>query len=380
MENNSEIIDPVFIENDHPNTDELSQMTVLLATDKTISIENQQSDVDKSTINLEKSLWDQQSDSDEINDKFDENNIQLEKTNNIIEPNQTEKIFNDPDELPNEYIKPIYVHPSIKIIGENNYKSMVAIEDIKCGEVLIVEHVYGGTTANCCLILEYNKYLFNSYHPRITRHSETTNKLEHTIKKLELNCYGLDKDRIITDMLKYMNHSCIPNSSVHIREKYNTNDTFIVFMELISIKLIKKGSEITSSYGPETSHKRDFECKCGKELPEREKIFNIIHSLGRTFSKSNEKFTKKIIYDYLETPESKKILLNHYLATKGIYLNNDTIAAYTKDGLKLINDIIHKYLGITEEIKNSDGQIVEQSINQFKINLFMKILKDNLFT
>jgi hypothetical protein len=302
-------------------------------------------------------------DSIQLTEQINNCNIEIDQSNILVEDNI---------EMPYEYIKPIYVHSSIEILNENNFRSMKASENIKTGELLIIEHVYGGSTGNCHLILEQNKYLFNGYHPRISSHSKTTDRAKHAVKKLFLNCYGYDdNNKIITDNLRLMNHSCDPNCTVYIQEKYKTNDTHTLFMELYAVRPIKKGEEITSSYGPETSHNRDFECKCGKELPERNKIFNIIVALGGIFSDQNNNRIRKIICEYLDTPESKKILLNHYLVTKGIYMNGGTIVAYTKEGLKLINDIIHKYLGIKNEIKSPDGKIVEQSMNQYKIDFII---------
>lgn len=278
----------------------------------------------------------------------------------------------------NDYMAIVYKHPALVVCTENNYKSVKIVEDVEFGELLLVEHSYAGSVMLCQAILENNEYLFDMYHPRTDKYVESTDKHKQTKDKISHNCFGLKNgDKLITFIVTKLNHSCDPNCSIFIQENYNMENTYIIFVELYAIRSIKGGTELTINYGPITAHERDFECKCGKELEERQKIFEIVANIGKSLSNKNNLQIKKMVYQYLEKKISKKILLNHYLATKGIFINNNMISAYTKDGEKMINDVIHKYLALNKDI-NVEGKIVEDNMNIHKINLFLLLIKNNL--
>lgn len=281
----------------------------------------------------------------------------------------------------NEYMAIVYQNPSMEIREKDNYKFVVAANDIKFGELLLVEHVYASSASNCHSIIENNEFLFNMYHPRLTNFAETENKFPHAKEKLVHNCFGLaNDDKLITYAITKMNHSCDPNCAVYIQEKYNIGNTNTIFMELYAVRPIKSGTELTICYGPETAHNRDFECNCGKDLPQRKKIFDVVSSVAKALSHSNNSTIREKIYHYLETPISKKIQLNQYLSTKGIIFNKNTISGYTVDGLDLINNLVHKYLGVKGDINSADGTIKEVPMNDAKIAIFLKLLNENLLS
>lgn len=293
--------------------------------------------------------------------------------------NQNKSNQNEPKQ--DEYISLVYKHPSVIICEENNYKYVKIMDDIKFGELLIIEHTYANNTDVCRLLIENNEFLFNQYHPRISTYTETADKFIHATKKLKDNCFGMDNgDKIITSTITMLNCSCDPNCAVHIQEKYNLGNTHIIFMELFAVRSIKKNTELTICYGPETAHKRDFNCDCGKSLEERIKIFATVMGLSKTLSSTNSNIIKEKIYKYLETNSAKKILLNHYLTTKGIFMNKNTISAYTSDGEKIINDIVHKFMGLNDNIGLANKVIIEKTMNQHKINMFLMILNNNLLS
>ncbi len=74
---------------------------------------------------------------------------------------------------------------------------------------------------------------------------------------------------------------------------------------------------------------------------------------------------------------SKKILFNHYIATKGLIINHDTISAATTEGVKLVNSMICKYLNTTEDNFQKLGFDV-LTINRPKMKIFFEIINDNL--
>ncbi|ADO18061.1 putative SET domain-containing protein [Acanthamoeba castellanii mimivirus] len=275
----------------------------------------------------------------------------------------------------NEYIQVIYQNPNIYEHEENNFKSVFTKSEIKSGQLILLEHVLVNDSTNSYLIIENNEYLFDMSHPRTDKFSECSeeNRRLQAIKKLSSNCFGIDGNKLLTCAIQKINHSCTPNCAVNISEKYNFGGTHIVFMELFSINNIPANTEITISYGPVTGHKRDFECLCGKSLEEREKIFSIVCGLSRKISQLNNDLIKKYIYVYTTSDLGKKIMLNHFLATKGIYINKDKIVAITESGAETINNLVYKYM----KIKESDQ--TNKKITSHKIKMFMTIIHACLF-
>jgi hypothetical protein len=283
----------------------------------------------------------------------------------------------------NDYAALVYKNPKIEECNDNNYKFIRATSDIECGELLVIEHVFAARAEICHLVIENNSELFDSYHPRTTKHSDTIDKFSQASNKLSSNCFGISNgNKIINIFIHQINHSCTASCAIYVCENHEHENTNIIFMELYSVKKITKGSEITINYGPETAHKRDFDCNCGIELDERQKIFNITVSLVRALRDRHNKIVNEIIYNYLLNPISKKILLNQYLSINGIYMNKNTISGYNESGLNMINQTIHHFMGLAEEkIRNTDdNKIIEQSLNPYKISLFLKILNENIFT
>lgn len=287
------------------------------------------------------------------------------------------------DSIFDEYTADVYRSPAIVIQDENNFKSIKAVEDIKSGELLLIEHAYSNIPGACKLIIQYNEYLFDQYHPRTTKFKDTVD-MDKTVvaemvgEKFAHNCFGLDEKKYtITSTITKINHSCDPNCAVQINEKYNTEDTETVFMEMFAVRNISKGTELTISYGPVTSHERDFVCDCGKTLEVRTKYFNVISNITTYFSHNNNDMIREKICSYLKTSKAKKILLNHYLSNCGIFVNNGIINAYTIKGMDLINDIINAFMNI-DPTKFND-EIKAGPMTPAKISMFMAILENNFF-
>lgn len=285
--------------------------------------------------------------------------------------------------MENEYIYVIYKNDAIDICEENNYKYISANEDIDFGELLLIEHVLTVSRLDCHYIINNNQYLFDTYHPRGIKFKEVTNEDKGLITKTKIshNCFSFseDKDKLImSDKIARFNHSCEPNASVYVQRKYKNVGLDTVFMEVYAVRHIDANDEITISYGPETAHRRDFECKCGKGLNERVKIFSVISKIAQILSDQDGETIKKKIYEYLETPISKKILLNQFLSSRGIFMNGDTICAYTDQGEELINKMLYSNLGIDLNIFGDDKLKESKKMNQTKLNMFLEILNCNI--
>lgn len=266
-----------------------------------------------------------------------------------------------------EYTCVVYQSPKISTGEKDGYIYIMAKENISFGEIIMVEHVLTAPTNVCHLIINYNEYLFDSYHPRTVKFKDATADERHLMTKEKIchNCFGVGENLLIlSHQITKLNHSCTPNCVVFIRHHYKGDDTRIVFMELYCIRDIKEGSEVMISYGPETSHKRDFECGCGKELVERTKMFNVISALAKVLSDKSKLQIEEKIYYYLQMAVSKKVLMNQFLSTKGVFMNKDQVAIFTTEGEKVINEIISK----NSKIKSGDG------MNNAKIGIFLRIL------
>ncbi|MEM0354220.1 MAG: SET domain-containing protein-lysine N-methyltransferase [Thermoplasmata archaeon] len=278
-----------------------------------------------------------------------------------------------------EYMTVVYKHPAMTICEENNFKYVKVTEDIKFGELLLVEHVYASESHICYMIVRYNEYIFDQYHPRKIKFKDIANMDEKDISimvndKISHNCFGYgEKCKLLTDTITKLNHSCNQNCAVYINVSYKIEGTNIVFMELYAIQNIKKDSEITISYGPETSHKRDFVCNCGKSLNQRRKHFNIVSRLVSSLSRNINNKVRLKIYNYIQSTKARRVMMNHYLANNGIIVNNNKIVAYTENGMKMINKLFYKIMGMKMDQENVDSS--NNIINLIKTTTFMSILE-----
>jgi SET domain-containing protein len=78
-------------------------------------------------------------------------------------------------------------------------------------------------------------------------------KLNESISIVELwNCKALDAS-VITNDLRYINHSCQPNTFMRTLGNH---------VEFYALRSIKPNEELTCNYGP-THHNGKKECRCG---------------------------------------------------------------------------------------------------------------------
>jgi len=314
----------------------------------------------------------------EINNNCEINN------NNEIDNNNNDEIDND-NKIFNEYTAIVYQSLAVNYCDENNFKSIIANDHIKFGSIIMIEHILMDDFSNCMFIVENNEVLFDTYHPRTNKFINLTReeRRELAIKKINSNAFGHQDKKLLTRYITCLNHSCNPNCFAFIRDKYEFEATNIIFMELYAIKDIKIGEELTISYGPKTGHERDFECSCGKELEEREKIFDITNKIGSYLSAKSESQIKELIYNYLQTKLSRKILLNHYLVSKGLAMDQDALVSFTKDGSDYVNEIVNKKFKSTINDNANDNAnanidnpaiVFSNEITTQKIEMFMRLI------
>lgn len=272
--------------------------------------------------------------------------------------------------LDNEYMGLVYQYPGITLCSDEEYKSVVANEDIEIGELLMVEHVYVNTIEHSHITVEFNKLLFDSYYPR----DLDENKSELVKKKINANSFLFpteDNYIILTHWITMINHSCSPSCCVRINKNYKKENTYIIFMELYSIKNIKKGEEITFMYNTKMGHDGvgSFVCNCGESISNRQKRYVIINGITNSLSKNFTYEIEQYILEYLALSTTKKRLLLHYLSSKGIFFNNNKIDAYTVAGTEFINSAVLNFLNIS----NVDSDLpLSKGMNIQKIALFLE--------
>ena len=281
-----------------------------------------------------------------------------------------------------EYMGTVFMNPAIYVGEENNYKFIKTNTDIKCGELLLIEHVLANNNQICGLIIKYNEYLFNQFHPRTTNHQEakklSLEEIDNMVyEKASHNCFSLDKNLLLTNTITKMNHSCNPLCGVFIQENYTKENTLTIFMEVYALKNISANTELTINYGPKTAHNRDFTCDCGKTMEERVKHFEITTKLALCFSKTHNEIIREKICEYLNTLVAKRILLNHYLANNGVFVDKGNVSSFTTDGATIINNTVNSFMNLDPNKFNNE--IYEGPMNETRLNLFVWILENNFF-
>lgn len=251
----------------------------------------------------------------------------------------------------------VYQSGSITIHEENNYKSIKSTKDIAIGELLLIEHTFSAQLEIVFAVVQHNEYMFDQYHPRTAKWKENVNRKHLAIEKVKNNSFNFNNEPLVPNVVAKINHSCSPNCAISVNNNLQIYGANIVFMELYAVNNITAGTEITISYGPETSHQRDFVCGCNKPLQLRQDDFNNIIMLGESYSKANKEIVTQRMREHLDTQTGRQILLYQYLAIKGIFINNHKIVAITKEGYGLINNIVNKNNMIDNNSENNGNKI-----------------------
>jgi hypothetical protein len=278
-----------------------------------------------------------------------------------------------------DYGAVVYLNPAVKMIDNNNYRSIVAVNDINHGELLMIEHAIVADTETAVKIICCNEQIFDSYHPRMKAYADCSHTERHFAaqNKLKANTFGFENNKkMFNTMIQYTNHHCKSNAAVHVLPSVTAGETDtidVAFMEMYSVRKIKAGDHVTISYGPETGHARDYVCDCGMELEQRKKMFGITCSVVAEMSNANRKRVGEIIEGYVDTIESKNILFANYLATLGMYINCGEIMKYDERAMPVIDGLI-----VSKFIKENPIEINDLSI-PFKLWLYIRILRNMLF-
>lgn len=255
--------------------------------------------------------------------------------------------------MTNYYTDIVYLSNAIEIRNDNNYKSVIANQNINSNTLLLVEHVFTGTYDECQLIVRDNEYLFNTFHPRSTNWTEESEETKDSIALLKVvrNCYGKDINNFFFgDFMANFNHSCMPNSVFFRAVGRNYHDLRTNYIAVISTKQITAGEEITINYGTDRGHDSsdDFCCSCNKSKEERDKICSVIYGLIVNLQNKYLDETTKLVNVY--ESKSNKVFVHQYLAKRGLVVSNENTVSMKKS----FSEVLHSmYKEGTLEEKNN---------------------------
>lgn len=220
----------------------------------------------------------------------------------------------------------IYKSRKIEYIWDNDYRKVIAVEDIYAGDMLLIEHgLYDDITKDDNILISnilYSKKLWDELYPRKIEYSlddilnskNTDNIIDAITSKLNANIFKHEEQEgtfytLLRDGIIF-NHSKEPNATYHhIEIPMKEGLSTIKIFYFIAYKDIKKDEEICINYGNDY-FKEDI------DLTEYNKKDTEI------FTKNRNKLLTKID-KYLESPECRDVVLNHYFYKKGLVYNQD---------------------------------------------------------
>ena len=211
-------------------------------------------------------------------------------------------------------------------VEENDYRKVIAVEDIYAGDMLLIEHgIYDDITKDNNILISnilYSKKLWNELYPRKIEYSlddilnskNTDNIIDAITSKLNANIFKHEEQEgtfytLLRDGIIF-NHSKEPNAVYHhIEVPMKEGLSTIKIFYFIAYKDIKKNEEICTNYGNDY-FKEDI------DLTEYNKKDTEI------FTKNRNKLLTKID-KYLESPECRDVILNHHFYKKGLVYNQE---------------------------------------------------------
>lgn len=195
--------------------------------------------------------------------------------------------------------------------GENDNRYVKAKEEIRVGEIILIEHCYSSKKIEMISNVIYNNpELFNNLYPRekewdeelIQKGIEELSKLSY--KKTRKNAFCKNGVYMIGLDISRFNHSIEPNVTVKYLECETEEEEKCNIIYVYAHENINKEEEITISYG--NGYFGD------------KKIKEVLFKLERNY-------INKIVEQYLKKDKCKEIVFNHICILNGIYFINDMI-------------------------------------------------------
>lgn len=212
-----------------------------------------------------------------------------------------------------QIINTIYKSKKISVETKNDdYRYVKTLEEIRKGEVILIEHCYSTNNINrISHVIQNSPELFNNLYPRKVNWDESiignpTNEIfELCHEKAQKNMFGTNNIYAIGLDISNFNHSTTPNATVKYC-RFKINKKLYCFIQYIySHDIINKNEEITISYGNEYF---------GDNINNEPIEFKL-----------KDNYIEKIVEQYLKKDICKNIMFNHMCISYGIYFVKDII-------------------------------------------------------
>lgn len=186
----------------------------------------------------------------------------------------------------------IYQSPKVDVKYENDSYSVVALEDLSVGELVLVELVVWGPKIQTIIAaIIYDKELSSELYPRNTVDPK---------EKMDMNVFRFDENYVIGRVFSKFNHSCVPNCHMGVGDFVNNSRAYGMWVH----RKIKAGEELTIDYvniGDVDYHdamkeQHGIECSCTHEyIKSKEKMSKVHMKMDSTFLERDREFiTEKV--------------------------------------------------------------------------------------
>ncbi len=204
-------------------------------------------------------------------------------------------------------------------IKDDDYRYVKAKKTIKKGELLLVEHCYLSKKLDFIRnIISHSPELFNNLYPRKEKWTEETEEgrtedfAKLVTEKAQKNAFVHDNRYSVGFEISNFNHSTNPNACVRTQAYIIDENVSVYILFVFAVKNIKKGKEITISYGK--SYFDDDACEIDYGLVTT-KTTNLVH---------------EIMAKYLRTETCLDMVVNHISIFYGLYILSDGTVCPTR--------------------------------------------------
>ena len=232
-----------------------------------------------------------------------------------------------------EYTGLIYQSDKIQISydKDDDFYKVVALDDIRAGELLLAEHVVEGSIDMLYFIVAHNQKLRRELYPR-----RPLEKSEHliTVNKVMANCFGRENGEMNLGVyMSKINANCSPNCIAIFEELpwfVRSRTISFVIGKVFAVANIRKNDEITINYHPKFGHEDNpasYQCSCGRSETERVKIFETCHKVHDIISKmTNYELPNEVLIVYLQNSTVKQTIFRQHLAKTAdiVYIDKNT--------------------------------------------------------
>lgn len=201
----------------------------------------------------------------------------------------------------------LYQSDKVKINFENDCYSIIATDDLKVGELILLEIViWSPKLKHIIASVMYDRELSKELYPRDT---------DDPGKKVNTNVFRFDENYVLGKVFSKFNHSCIPNCHMDAADFVNNERVYGMWTH----RTVKKGEELTIdyvqthdvSYHDEMKAQHGFTCSCTDDfILQNKKRVQVHVNLGRTFRDKCRNYTAKLMDNFMNSKHGLKYMKN----------------------------------------------------------------------